>query len=277
MKTRGAIIGGVTGLLVLIAIFSLLFAPGGVSFVQNGVQTVVRPIQTGIRNFVSGLERMYDHMHNYDTLEARYQELRDRLAAYERIAREAQGIQEENERLRELLDMPLNLTDVRYIDAHILIWDASNWTSAFTIDRGLNFNIQVDDPVMTERGELVGIVRAVGNTWATVQTIVDPGVSIGGQLGSGVSAVAEGNFALMQNWQLRLNHVPSGEVPLLHDTVTTSGLGGVIPSGLSIGRVIHVAREGTGASYYAIIEPTAELTRLTQVFVIQPIDREAAE
>ena len=274
LKSRGAIIGGVAGLMVLIAVLSLLFAPGRVSFMQNGVNTIARPAQAGIRGLVSTLERMYDHMHNYDTLEERYQTLLDRLAEYERLVREAEEIREENTRLRELLEFDSRDQNLRYIDAHVLTWDASNWTSAFTIDRGENAGIAVGDPVITERGELVGMVREVGNSWAAVQTILDPSVRIGGQMGSGVSAVAEGNFALMQEGFLRLSYLQSGEMPLLNDTITTSGLGGVIPKGLVIGRVTHVALEDTGASYFAVIEPTVDLFRLVQVFVVQNLGGE---
>jgi len=274
LKSRGAIIGGVAGLMVLIAVLSLLFAPGRVSFMQNGLNTIARPAQAGIRGLVSTLERMYDHMHNYDTLEERYQTLLDRLAEYERLVREAEEIREENTRLRELLEFDSRDQNLRYIDAHVLTWDASNWTSAFTIDRGENAGIAVGDPVITERGELVGMVREVGNSWAAVQTILDPSVRIGGQMGSGVSAVAEGNFALMQEGFLRLSYLQSGEMPLLNDTITTSGLGGVIPKGLVIGRVTHVALEDTGASYFAVIEPTVDLFRLVQVFVVQNLGGE---
>ena len=267
-------IGGAAFLVVLIAAISLFATPGRTNMMQNSTNAALRPIQSGIRGIVSTLERMYNHMFNYDDLEMRYEALLDRIAEYERQARGAEEIRDENARLRDLMELPTRFEDRSYVDANILQWDASNWTSAFTIDRGGNVGIEVGDPVMTERGELVGIVREVGTSWATVQTILDPSVRIGGQMGSGVSAVVEGNFALMQEGRLRLSHVPSSEMPLLNDMITTSGLGGVIPSGLFIGRLTHVAIEDTGVSYWAEIEPMVDFTRLVQVFVIQLTDRE---
>jgi len=277
LKKRGIIIGIVTFVFVLIPLLALLFTPGQVNFVQGGINAIARPVETGIRSLVSTLERMYTHMHNYDVLEERYEELRDRLSEYERLVRRAAETEEENERLRTLLEFTSETDMHVQIDAYVLTWDASNWTSAFTIDRGAEAGIEVGDPVMTERGEFVGIVRDVGRNWASVQTILDPAVRVGGLMRTGVPAVAEGNFALMQDWQLRLSHVPSGEVPLLNDTITTSGLGGVIPPGLIIGRIVHVSLEDTGVTYYAIIEPTADLSRLVQVFIVQHIEPEEAE
>ena len=274
LRKRGLIIGICTFVMVLITLFALFFLPGRVSFVQNGVNAVMRPIETGIRNLVSTLERMYDHMHNYDVLEARYQEALDRLSEYQRLVRRAEEVEAENERLRELLELRSTMDDVQFIYAYVLTWDASNWTSAFTIDRGTEAGIAVGDPVVTERGEFIGLVREVGRGFASVQTLLDPSVRVGGQMGASVPVVAEGNFALMQQGRLRVSYVPSGETPLLNATISTSGLGGVIPPGLTVGRVVHVAMEDTGASYYAVLEPVVDLPRLTQVFIVQQADRE---
>ena len=274
LKKRGLIIGIGAFVMVLIAVIALLFAPGRVSFIQNGINTIMRPVEVGIRNLVSTLERMYTHMHDYDSLEERYQTALDRLAEYERLIREAAEVSEENERLRTLLELPSMTDHIQYIDAYVLTWDASNWTSAFTLDRGSEFGIEVGDPVMTERGEFIGLVREVGRGFSSVQTLLDPSVRVGGQMGGSVPVIAEGNFALMQQGRLRVSYVPSGETPLLNATITTSGLGGIIPAGLTIGRVVHVAMEDTGASYYAVLEPVAELSRLTQVFIVQRLDRE---
>ena len=269
LKTKGALVLIICAIIVLITGLSAALTGGRAGFLQNGVQALGRPVGAGISSIVTNFERMYDQMHRYDTLEARYEALRDRIAEYERIAREAEEIREENERLRLLLEMPALQDDLYYIDANILSWDPSNWTSAFTIDRGIEFGIQRGDPVMTERRELIGIVHNVGQGFATVRTIIDPGFSVGGQMGTGITAIAEGNFALMQNGNLRLSHVPSEVVPLLNDTITTSGLGGRIPPGLVLGHIERVGFEGTGANHYGIIEPAVSFARLVQVFVIQ--------
>ena len=63
-------------------------------------------------------------------------------------------------------------------------------------------------------------------------------------------------------------------MPLLNDTITTSGLGGVIPKGLVIGRVAGVGLEDTGISFYAVLTPAAELNRLVQVFIVQNVEIE---
>ena len=274
LKTKGAVISAICLFVVLIAGFSAILSPGEAGFVQNGLQTLFRPAESGIRHVVRTLERMYDYMFHFDTLEANHNALLDRVAEYEHLARHAEEVQEENERLRTLLSLQDPTRPMRHIDAAILSWDASNWTSAFTIDRGADLGIEVGDAVQTERGELIGIVREVGRSWATVHTILDPGVHVGAQLGSGVSAVAEGNFALMHASALRLSYVPSGEVPLLNDIITTSGLGGMIPAGLIIGRVDRVVLEDTGASFFAEIEPAVDFNRLVQVFVVQLLHTE---
>ena len=271
LKTRGVVIGVITAAIVLISLLSLLTA-GRVGFLQNGIQAVMRPVETGIRGIVRTLERTYDYMHNFDLLEERYYALRNQVADYQRQAREAEDIREENVRLREFIGLIDRMQPLRYVDAYVLSWDPSNWTSAFTIDRGADFHIAVGDAVITERQELVGLVSEVGDSWATVQTILDPAVQLGGLMGTGVSAVVEGHFALMQSNQLRLSLIPGGETPLLNDTIITSGYGGRIPQGLTIGQITEVYLEDHGASYFAVIDPTANLDRLIQIFIVQIMD-----
>ncbi|MCL2828446.1 MAG: rod shape-determining protein MreC [Oscillospiraceae bacterium] len=273
-KTRGAVIGAITATVVIITVMSLFLTAGQVNFIQNGVQAVMRPVETGIRGIVRTLERTYDYMHNFDLLEERYYALRNQIAGYQRLAREAEEIREENIRLREFIGLIDRTEQLRYVDAYVLSWDPSNWTSAFTIDRGADFHIAVGDAVITERHELVGRVTEVGTSWATVQTILDPAIRLGGLMGTGVSAVVEGNFALMQDNQLRLSLVPGGETPLLNDTITTSGYGGRIPQGLTIGRIAGVYLEPHGGGYFATIEPIVDLDRLIQIFIVQIMDRE---
>jgi rod shape-determining protein MreC len=55
---------------------------------------------------------------------------------------------------------------------------------------------------------------------------------------------------------------------MLGDLVITSGLGGVYPKGLRIGRVTAVSDPGAKLVQTATLEPAVDFGRLEQVFVI---------
>ena len=47
-------------------------------------------------------------------------------------------------------------------------WNASNWSSSFTISKGSDNGLEVGDSVITEYGVLVGTISELGSNWATV-------------------------------------------------------------------------------------------------------------
>jgi len=90
------------------------------------------------------------------------------------------------------------------------------------------------------------------------------------------AAIAEGDFALMEQGRLKLSFLPQGEQLLSGDTILTSGLqsGGTAeyPAGLVIGYVEAVRSDESGMSDYAILTPATRLDELEQVFVIKSFE-----
>jgi rod shape-determining protein MreC len=80
--------------------------------------------------------------------------------------------------------------------------------------------------------------------------------------------VAEGDFSLLAGGQLKLTYVFENSVLELGDTVLTSGAGGVYPAGLVIGKISGIGSEEGGYGQYGIVTPSAELSGLSQVFLI---------
>ena len=145
----------------------------------------------------------------------------------------------------------------------------SNWESTLTIGKGSAAGIAVDDCVVDEYWNLVGVVAEVGENWATVRTLVDSDTEMGGQLArTGGAAILEGDFALMGEGRLKLTYLPENSELIAGDLVTTSGRGGVYPAGLVAGHVEEVRTDASGMTRYAVIAPETDLDGLQQVFVI---------
>jgi len=67
--------------------------------------------------------------------------------------------------------------------------------------------------------------------------------------------------------QLIMGQVTSDNEIKAGDLVETSGLGGVIPSGLYVGKVAKVTKDDYGLSKRIYIEPAADLGNITTVVV----------
>ena len=207
-----------------------------------------------------------NHRQLLEELEALKQENAE-LKAKER---EYEAAIQENQRLYNLLELTPKDKQFTKEAAMVTARSTSNWESTLTLSKGTNQGIAVDNCVVDEYWNLVGVVAEVGENWCTVRTLIDANMELGGQLvRTGGAAILEGDLALMEEGKLKLTYLPENSQLMSGDLVTTSGRGGVYPSGLVAGHVEEVRTDASGMTDYAVIVPETDLDNLQQVFVIK--------
>ena len=230
------------------------------------------PLQKAATVTAQWLESIYGYIYKYDQLKAENEQLRTQLAEAQAQAREGQEALAENERYRDLLGFTQRHTDFELEPANVVSYGASNWSSTLTLSKGSDSGIEVGDCVMNESGALVGQVIETGSTWATVRTVIDVDMSVGGYIsGSGATAMVLGDFTLMQQGCVRFGYLAEGTSIFTGDTVLTSGKGGAFPAGLVVTST-DVRTEAGGQQTYGVITPACDLGELLQVFVIKDFD-----
>jgi len=230
------------------------------------IATPFRAIGSAVSDTVSGWTRYFT---DYDELKAENEALRRELAEMEASIRQAQYDREENQHLRELLELRQQRRDLTFESANIVEPDYSNWASMFTVNKGTAHDVSVGDCVIDQFGHLVGVVTEAGLNWSTVRTVLDSETSIGALVFRGQTpAVAQGDFALMSRDRLKLGYLGAKPDIMAGDLVVTSGLGGYYPPQLVIGYVEEVGTDDNGLAKYAVIRPEVRLDELTQVFII---------
>lgn len=232
------------------------------------VQTALAPFRSAGSTLVRQVERYYDYVFRYESLQAENKELKKQIVAMEEDVRSADSLQRENERLHQLLGLTEEHEDWKRVSAYIISWDSSNWKSAFTIGKGTNSGITEGMVAITEYGQVVGKVTAAGTNWATVTTVLDSALGISATVAStGYTGKVEGALATGSEGLLRMNYLPTDSVLRNNDQVLTTG-STVYPRGLIIGYIIDADLDETGVAKYAILRPAADLDDLEQVFII---------
>ena len=245
----------------------------GVGLIQNVTGIVAAPMQKVLSSTVNWFNSLYGYLYEYDSLMAENESLRTQLAEAQQSARDGIEASEENVRLREALLLRQAHRDYILESAKVVLWSSSNWSSSFTISKGRTSGIELGDPVITEYGALVGQVTELGETWATVSTIIDVDMSVGGYVSSsGASGMVVGEFAMMKNKTAKLTFLADGAQIFVGDEVLTSGSGGAFPAGLVIGTISNVQTEAGGQIEYGIVTPQCELDSLVQVFIIKDFE-----
>lgn len=237
-----------------------------ISSVLNAIGAPFRYLSTAVTNWTQDL---YDRSFRYDQALLENEQLRQQVAELEKAAREGQDALAENERLRDLLGLSNKRPELVYVDAAVTRRSSTNWGSDLTLNAGTSHGVAVDNCVIDQYGNLVGIVTEVGPNWALVTTILDPKTQLGGRIGRiDESAILEGDFTLMQEGKLKLTYLPTDSLLVSGDQVTTSGLGELYPEGLTVGRVRTLHTEANGFSRYAIVEPDADIEHIRYVYII---------
>lgn len=269
LKKKGIKLGVIVLAVVLLVVFSARALNGRAGFLQSAASRIRTPVQKAATALTDWLEGVYGYLYEYDQLVAEVESLRAQLSEAQEEARAGADARDENDRFRELLGYLEKHSDFDTEASKIVSWNASNWTSSFTIGKGSDNGIELGDAVITEYGVLVGRVSELGESWATVNTVIDVDTSVGALVGDdGAAGVVVGNYALMQRGALKLTYMTEGTQMFVGDMITTSGMGGAFPQGIEIGTVTSVQTEAGGQTEYGIVEPSCDLSALVQVFVI---------
>ena len=266
------------GLLILIAAILLALVTTVVSMllggkanpVANFVNFITTPVRNGISAVTNWAEERYSDAFELEQMKTELADLKKENAELQAKIREAEAAIQENERLYNLLELTPKGKEFTKEAAMVTARSTSNWESTLTLSKGSAQGIAVDDCVVDEYWNLVGTVAEVGENWCTVRTLIDANTEMGGQLSrTGAAAILEGDLALMGQGKLKLTYLPENSQLMSGDLVTTSGRGGVYPSGLVAGHVEEVRTDVSGMTDYAVIVPETDLDSLKQVFVIK--------
>ncbi len=271
-KSGGVVFAALAAVLILLLILSAL----GLGF--HSLRGLFAPLDSLVSRGMNSLERVYAYMYKYDELEAENERLRAYIAEMEEEVRLSSSSNEENRRLRKLLELSEERQDFVFEEATVISWTSSNWASSFTINKGGKAGLEEGDCVVTENGFLIGRLTEVSAGTAQVETLLDPLAGVGAVIDrTGATAVTEGDYKLMKAGMVKLVCLSDSSDIVVGDMVVTSGKGGVYPSGLIIGNIYTVVADASGMYSYGIISPSADIRAVSNVFIIKDFEAEEPE
>lgn len=194
------------GVLILIAAILLALVTavvsallgGGANPLANLVNIVTTPVRSGISAVAGWAEEKYNDTFELEQMKEELETLRQRVAELEAKERKYEAALQENERLRDFAGLRPSSLSFDPESATVTERSTSNWNSTLTISKGSSMGIAVDDVVVDQYWNLVGVVAEVGENWATVRTLVDVGTEMGGQIArTGSAAILEG---ILPSW-----------------------------------------------------------------------------
>ena len=228
--------------------------------VADFVQSPVTTISASVSNYFSSIANLRSAQDENTLLKQRVQELEVEL-------RQKDGLSNENERLRSLLQLK---DDSKYkvLSARIIGRDPSAWFNASIINRGSLDGVLLNMPVVTDGG-IVGRVTAVSPLTSQVDLITYSKSGVGGIVGEVGATNALGVVVGTGKTDiLEMKYVPGTAEVEVGQPIFTTGQDGIYPAGLKIGEIVNVVRGSAKTEHKIEIRPAAKLNSMQEVGVL---------
>lgn len=242
---------------------------GPIVAVRGGFQTLTMPVRylgSLVASPFAGLGNVFSNLTADQATLSELQEENEQLRARNVELEEAE---QAKERLQGLLDLK-DANNLQSTAARIISGSSDSWTSSVQIDKGTTSGITVGMPVTSSAG-VIGQIVECGPTSSTVRLLADEGSSVSAMI---QSTRAQGMLQGSATGQLSLGLIRTSQEANVGDVVVTSGLGGVFPKGLPLGKVTSV-ENNPGSLYLSItVEPFAHTEGFEEVLVITSLTEE---
>lgn len=261
--------------IMLVAVFlvlGIMIYSASTSGQQNIFSSVASFITTPIQKLSAlvsgGINDLGGDLTDIDEIRAENELLKDKIRMLQAQLVDYETYKQKYDDLRELLKLKDDSGEMALISATVISRDSTDAYGTFIIDKGTLQGVAYLDPIITEDG-LVGYVSQVGPVSSKVTTILSPATDVGAiDKRTKDGGVLGGDQELAQTGYTKLSYLQRDCDVTVGDLIVTSGLGGIYPKNLIIGEVTEIRAESQDISLYAVINPSADVSGCTDVYVV---------
>ena len=244
---------------------------GALAALRQGVGTLLYPLQRSLLVPRDALSMGREYLAGIDRLRTENTELRRLETVNARALLQAEQLAAENQQLRELVGARERLA-IRSVIAEVLYDTRDPYTRRLVLDKGLQQGLLAGQPVIDASG-VVGQVTRVLPLSAEITLLTDRGATLPVELQrTGQRAIA---FGGAPDGLLDLRFMAASSDIRAGDTLVTSGLDGVYPPGLPVGRVARVEAPGTSGLFGRVLVTPAAAIDSQRLMLVLLVDRSA--
>lgn len=266
-------------------LLATIFIAGGLSIVSfqhsdNVVKSVWSAICAPIQNITTHIAdfagKLFEDSKSVDEYESEINRLKSEIEALRGQLVNYTELENQNKKYAEYMKIKKSNESLKFTPATVISRDANENFYGFMINQGSSSGISVNDPVITNAG-VVGKVVSVNLYSAKVATILSPECNVGAAERTTLDAgVISGSIKLADQNLVKMLFIPEQTKMPIDGMVITTGLGGVFPRNLPIGRVKELKNDDYSSARYAIVEPFQDIRTVRDVLVVTSFDGKGA-
>ncbi|SHF02368.1 rod shape-determining protein MreC [Caldanaerobius fijiensis DSM 17918] len=231
------------------------------------ISFLIKPAQKAVYAVSQYVNDVFTSIAEIGSLKRENIKLKNEVLKLQEQNRKLKELAIENKQLRDMLNFKRKNEGIKFIGANVIARNPLDTFDLIVIDVGKKNGVKPGMAVITSEG-LVGKVIQVSENWSKVLSILDQTSAVSGidvrTRDTGIVRGSEENGGNV----LTMEYIPIDSKMKVGDEIVTSGLGGIFPKGLYIGKVISISRSTGSLMKIAKIKPGADFMRLEDVYVV---------
>lgn len=251
-------------LIILLICIIMLFSQ---SIIRDSILTVNRLINKPIHL----LDDKIDQIRINNKVYKKYKKIKKQYKKTELLKAKYDELKKEIKELKKVLKINKSLSESEYLNASVITRNIGYFYNELIIDKGSNDKVHKNMAVITDDG-LIGIINKTSKLNSTVKLITTE--DINNKISVKIKVDNDYLYGLMVGYDKKSKcFIVEGiadnkEIPK-ESTVTTTGLGSDIPSGILIGKVKKIKKDNFDLSRTLLVKSKVNFDNINYVTILK--------
>ena len=272
LKTKHILIIIIIIVIIILAIFSFTLKEDRQ---PNKFESLIKDTVTSVSKVVSyPFKWVFNKIDDYKELvniREKYQDLLPEVDRIDSLMSENAELRKQLESMKEELDIDYTINEYDFLNATVINRNISYWYNTITIDKGSYNGVEVDMVVVNSQG-LIG--KIVSTTTFTSEVKLLTTSDTNNKISVAISSKNKKLYGLIKDYNYKTNYlevegISNTESVSIGDLVYTSGLGGVFPSGILIGKVSKIETDEYDLAKIINVSPIADFDDINYVAILK--------
>ena len=272
LKTKHILLVIIIVIIIILAIFSFTLKEDRQ---LNKFESLIKDTVTGVTKVISyPFKWVFNKVDDYKELvdiREKYQALLPEVDRIDSLNAENIELRKQLEAMKEELDIEYTINDYEFLNATVISRNISYWYNTITIDKGSYNGVEVDMVVVNSDG-LIG--KIVSTTTFTSEVKLLTTSATNNKISVAISSNNKKLYGIISKFNYTNNYlevegISNTESVSIGDYVYTSGLGGVFPSGILIGKVAEISTDEYDLAKIINVSPIADFDDINYVAILK--------
>ncbi len=235
--------------------------------IKDSVLTVQKIISYPIDFIIDKIDEGKKKNQMYDE----YNDLKDKLAQYQKYQVENEELKKQLEEMKKLLDINVTLSEYTYMNATVISRDLNFWSDTIIINKGEHDGVTIDMPVVVGDGLIGKVIKTTTfNSTVRLITATDVVEKISVKIKSGDDYV----YGILSGYDSKTKtHIIEGisQTNTIEkgSLVTTTGMGDIFPAGIVIGKITGVRTDTFDLSNVLEMQSDVNFDNISYVTILK--------